>query len=99
MALVDEPVRGLVPFVDGVGDELVGLRLETDDLDDLLHPPDQVVADPDLGLDEHVAQGGEQYPGTVDGRVLQPVDHRFDRIGVHGASRCVWPVAMAWNMM
>src|SRR5213593_3324244 len=36
--LVDERVRGGVPFVHRVRDQLVRLRLKSDELDDLLHP-------------------------------------------------------------
>src|SRR3990170_3537321 len=79
MALVDERVRAGVPFVHGVRDQLVRLRLEPDELHHLRDPPHGRVADPRVLLDDHELERRQQDPRRVDRRVLQPVHH-----GLHG---------------
>src|SRR2546425_997608 len=89
VSLVDERVRGGVPLVDRVRDEFVRLRLESDELDDLLHPSHDRVSDPGVGLNDDEVQGGQQDARRVDRRVLQPVHHRFDGVCVHRGHRRV----------
>src|SRR6266566_2310392 len=84
VSLVDEGVRRSVPFVHRVRDQLVRLRFESDELDDLFDPPDDRVSDPGVRLDDHEVQGGEQDARRVDRRVLQAVDHGFHGVRVHG---------------
>ena len=59
MPLEDELVASLVPFVDRVAYQFVRLRLETDDLDELLDPPDHVHADPGMGLYDDVPESSQ----------------------------------------
>src|SRR2546427_5963369 len=89
VSLVDEGVRRGVPFVHRVRDQLVRLRFKTDELDDLLDPPDDRVSDSGVRLDDHEVQGGEQDARRVDRRVLQAVDHGFHGVRVHGRHRWV----------
>src|SRR5467141_2036638 len=81
--LVDEGVRGSVPFVHGVRDQFVRLRFESYELHDLLDAPHDGVPDPGVSLDDHEVQGGEQDTWGVDRRVLQAVDHGFHGVRVH----------------
>src|SRR6267378_3071530 len=81
--LVDEGVRGSVPFVHGVRDQFVRLRFESYELHDLLDAPHDGVPDPGVRLDDHEVQGGEQDTWGVDRWVLQAVDHGFHGVRVH----------------
>src|SRR2546425_12701506 len=85
--LVDERVRGGVPLVDRVRDEFVRLRLESDELDDLLHPSHDRVSDPGVGLNDDEVQGGQQDARRVDRRVLPPGHHPVDGGCVHPGHR------------
>src|SRR3989454_8447163 len=82
-SLVDEGVRGGVPFVHRVRDQFVRLRFESDELDDLLDASHDRVSDPGVRLDDHEVQGREQDPRRVDRRVLQPVDHGLHGVRMH----------------
>src|SRR6266487_2809001 len=68
--LVYERVRRRIPLVHRVRDQLVRLRLEPDEFDDLLDAPDDRIADSRVRLDDDEVEGGEQDTRRVDRRVL-----------------------------
>ena len=75
MALVEEPVRGRIPFIYGISDQFIRLRLEADNLNDLFDSPGQIGSNTDLRLNDHISERCEQNPWAVDGRILKSVDH------------------------